>query len=232
MPAPPHQNVSLVIFDLDGTLVDTSQDLTDALNRAMTSAGLPPLTREQVIRLVGDGSRKLVDRAVAAVGGPSDLSPEVAKRFLADYAQHVLVATKPYPGIEDTLTRLRSRQGLHLALYSNKPTKHVHDLLAGLGWDAWFEVVLGGDWGGPKKPAPDGITHIIDSLDLSGVPGVMVGDGSTDQRAGHAAGLSTVAVTWGYRTKRDLEPYEPDVFCEDPAHLLDAIMGLLDHISR
>ena len=231
MPHTPCRDSRLVVFDLDGTLVDTSQDLTDALNRALDTNGLPPLTREDVISLVGDGSRKLVDRAVAKVGGPAEMAETVALAFLADYARHVLEKTKPYPGIVQAIERLRREPSLHLALYSNKPTRHVLALLKGLGWDSWFEAVLGGDWGGRKKPAPDGLFHIQKLLGLPELCGVMVGDGTTDQEAGKAAGLATIAVTWGYRPKETLAAHDPTAFCEDSTKLAERILALLDSLE-
>jgi len=216
-----------VVFDLDGTLVDTSRDLTDALNRALASLDLPALSRERVVAFVGDGSRKLVDRAVAAVGGPPDMASLVAERFLADYAANVLVATAPYPGIEAALDRLGAQGEVHLCLYSNKPGRHVRELLEGLGWAERFEVVMGGDWGGPRKPAPDGLQHVCNLLGLPCSAGVMVGDGTTDQEAGRAAGLATVAVTWGYRSENQLSGLNPDRLCRSPDHLAEAVIELL-----
>jgi len=208
---------AFVVFDLDGTLVDTSQDLTNALNHALRGAGLAGVTRRQVITLVGEGSRKLVDRAVRSVGGDPALADPVAKDFLDRYRDHVLDETTPYLGVEDVLTSMARNRDL--CLYSNKPGRHVQAILEGLGWSRLFRHVFGGDWGGPRKPAPDGLMELCSRLGRPCAQGIMVGDGLTDVQAGRAAGMGTVAVTYGYRSGEDLTGELPGALCDAPSAL-------------
>jgi len=226
MTAPHDPGLRLVIFDVDGTLVDTSQDLTNALNHALEGTGLSAVTRQQVIAFVGDGSRKLVDRVIRSVGGDLELTDSVAKEFLGWYRDHVLDDTVPYPGIEGVLTDMaRDRD---LCLYSNKPGRHVGAILEGLGWSGHFRYVFGGDWGGPRKPAADGLLEICARFGRPCGEGIMVGDGVTDVRAGQAAGMGTVAVTYGYRSQEDLTQEQPMVLCDSPAmipSLIAAVAG-------
>ncbi len=217
-----------VVFDLDGTLVDSSWDITRSLNAALAEWGLPALSREAVVSFVGDGSRRLVDRAVAAVGGRLEIAPAVAERFLQIYGQHLLEETRPYPGIPELLELLERLETVPLCVCSNKHSQFVDRVLSAMGWQDRFLVALGGDWGGPTKPAPDPLLHIAARLGRHPSEGVMVGDGVTDIEAARAAGFLPLGVAWGYRPKQDLADKGARKIFDSPKTLGDYLENILD----
>lgn len=198
---------AFVIFDLDGTLVDTREDIAAAVNAGLTACGLPTAEEAQITSFVGDGVGRLVDRTVRAVGGDVALAPQVVEHLMAFYRVHPVVHTRPYPGLEALLA---SWQGRDLAVASNKPTELCRAVLAILGLTGPFREVLGADWGGPKKPAPDVLVHLADRLGRGPSEGVMVGDSVGDLEAGRGAGMATVAALYGFRPRQELLAAGPD----------------------
>ena len=187
-----------VIFDLDGTLIDSLPDLAVAINKTLADWDRPPLDPAAGGDRVGDGAGVLVGRAFAARGGLP--APEVApflRRFLDHYEPHAADLTRPWPGVVETLERLRAR-GIALAVCTNKPTRATRDILAALGLDRFFAVVVGGDDTPALKPDP---THVRTALDRLGVgPGeaAMVGDSLNDVLAAKGAQVPVVVVSFGY----------------------------------
>lgn len=183
------------VFDLDGTLVDSAPDLHAALDRLMASRGLPGFVRPEVIRMVGDGARALVERAFAARGQPFD--PAALDSFLQDYTAHAAVETAPFPGIVESLDALRAA-GWRLAVCTNKPVAAARELLGALGLLDRFAAVGGGDSYPVRKPDPG---HLLATLrDASGDEegAVMIGDHRNDVAAAAGAGLPCVFAAWGY----------------------------------
>jgi len=201
--------IRFVILDLDGTLVDSAPDLHAASNRVLAEAGRAALDLETVKRFIGDGVRKLVERAFAATGPalePAALDLATA-RFTTLYEAAATVLTRPYDGVPETLARLRAA-GLRLAVCTNKPLAAAGIVLRELGLASLIDGVSGGDSVAHRKPHPD---HVRDALRrIGGGSAVgsdraaMVGDNEHDIAAGKAAGLATVAVTYGYAR----QPYE------------------------
>lgn len=187
-----------VVFDLDGTLIDSAPDVRAALNRLLAEEGRPQLTLAQVQELVGEGARALIERAWAATGTPA-AEAEVSglvERYLAHYraapADHTLV----YDGVVTMLEALRAG-GARLGICTNKPHRMTEIVLAALGLDRHFDAVLGGDF--PRRK-PDG-EHILETLrrmGAEGLPALYVGDSITDVAAARDARLPVVAVDWGY----------------------------------
>ncbi|MDY0003619.1 MAG: HAD-IA family hydrolase [Polyangia bacterium] len=210
---------TFVVFDLDGTLCDTRGDIADAVNFGLAAQGLPPTGSEVITGFVGDGVGRLVDRVVEHVGGPLSLAPEVARALLAYYRDHPVVHTRPYPEVTRTLATLVDLTGRGLALASNKPTDLCEVILSHFGWRSMFSAVLGADWGGPRKPAPDVLWRLASLLGQPPEAGVMVGDSLMDLAAGRAAGLATVAALYGYRPPEELLAAKPDAAIEAPAEL-------------
>lgn len=208
-----------ILFDLDGTLVDSIADLRTALNTILAEDGRPPLTPEQVRAFVGDGARVLVQRAYGKTGGlPATEAgmQELVARFLAAYDGCLLEHTKPYEGVVDVLNALRAR-GSALAVCTNKPGRATRRILDGLRLADRFACVLGGDDVPRKKP--DG-GHLLSALGQLGVTpdrATMVGDGPNDVLSGRAAGIRTIAVAWGYS---DATTLGADLVAETPAQLL------------
>lgn len=187
--------VRTLVFDLDGTLVDSVPDLADAARRMLARRGLPTVSDAEVTAMVGDGAAVLVRRVLAHAGTVPDDTAQ--GEFLADYTAHAAVRTLPYPGVADGLARLRDA-GWRLAVCTNKPLEPARHLLAALGLLELFVAVTGGDSFAVRKPDPD---HVRQTLALAGgVAGraVMVGDSAHDVTAGHGAGLRTIHAAWGY----------------------------------
>jgi phosphoglycolate phosphatase len=188
---------ALVLFDLDGTLVDTAPDIARALAAALAGTGVPPLSLENVKRMVGDGARELIRRALAAV--PSDATREQAAfdRFLASYRENLCVASRLYPGVVEGLAALRG-DGAALAVVTNKPGDLARSLLGTLGIARSFQAIIGDGDGFPRKPDPAAATSVLAKLRASPERTVVVGDGLPDMRLARALGATAVAATWGY----------------------------------
>jgi phosphoglycolate phosphatase len=185
------------IFDLDGTLVDSAPDLHAAINRQMAARGLSGFALPEIVAMVGDGARALVERALAARGKPFDAA--ALEAFLADYTAHAAVETRPYPGILATLETLEAR-GWRLAVCTNKPEQAAREVLAALDLARFFAAVGGGDSYPTRKPDP---AHVLATLrDAGGDPAhaVMIGDHHNDIAAAEAAGIPAIFAAWGYGT--------------------------------
>jgi phosphoglycolate phosphatase len=217
---PAFQNRRAVLFDLDGTLVDSSGDLTETVSRIFEDCGLDAPDRSEVVRWVGDGAAVLLERAFASrqTAPPAD----VMERFRTHHDACLLLTTRPYDGIPELLERLaRDRE---LAVVTNKPTEFAERVVEGTGLARWFRAVLGPERVPERKPSG---RHVLAALELLGRPpreAVMVGDGPTDLRSGRAAGAATAGVLWGYRSREELEAEEPDALAGDVAGL-GALLG-------
>lgn len=198
---------AVVAFDMDGTLIDSAADIGAAVNRMRVSFGLAPLPRESVVRMVGNGARVLVARALADTPG-ADLD-EAFRRYRREYDTHLIDETRLYPGVPDGLEALRAA-GFRLAIYTNKPYKSTCFILKGLGVDAFFPVVVGADSGFPLKPEPDALYHILKETGTDAAMSWMVGDNWTDIDSGRAAGVRTAYCTYGYGAP---DRNRPDAVC-------------------
>ena len=184
-----------LVLDLDGTLVDSVPDLTDALNRLMAARRLPGFTEPEVMRLVGDGAPALVERAFAA----RERAPDAAALgdFLADYGANAAVRTRAFPGVPETLRTL-AEAGWRLAVCTNKPEAPARLLLAALGLDGFFAAIGGGDSFPVRKPDP---RHLLATLHAAGgAPerAAMAGDHHNDMLAAAGLGMPAIFAAWGY----------------------------------
>jgi phosphoglycolate phosphatase len=183
----------LLVFDLDGTLVDSKVDLANAVNVAIESFDLPPLPNPVIYSYVGDGASALILRALPPE--KADLLPEVLDRFLAYYRRHLLDTTRAYPGV---VGALRKWAGIYrMAVLTNKGVEMTQEILSGLSLDGYFFEVRGGDSFGTKKPDPEGLLHILREAGIESQDAIMVGDSRNDVQAGRAAGTVTCGVTYG-----------------------------------
>ena len=210
---------AVVAFDMDGTLIDSAGDIGAAINRMRVSFGLKELPRESVVRMVGNGARVLVARALADTPG-MDLD-EAFRRYRYEYDTHLIDETRLYPGVPEGLEALKSA-GFHLAVFTNKPYKSTLFILKGLGIDAFFPVVVGADSGFPLKPEPDALHHILKETAAEAAGSWMVGDNWTDIDSGHAAGFRTAYCAWGYGAP---DKYQPDVVCASMDAVKTAIIS-------
>lgn len=183
----------LLVFDLDGTLVDSKEDLANAVNVALESFDLPPLPHPLIYSYVGDGASALIQRALPKE--KDGLLPEVLDRFLAYYRRHLLDTTRAYPGV---VGALRKWAGIYrMAVLTNKGLAMTREILSGLSLDGHFFEVRGGDSFGTKKPDPEGLLHILREAGVGAGETIMVGDSRNDVLAGRAAGAVTCGVTYG-----------------------------------
>ncbi len=210
------RGVRLVVFDLDGTLIDSARDLAAAVNAMLghLAPGSEPLSDEAVRAFVGDGARKLVGRSLA--GREIQIPLETALPiFLEAYRHCMLERTRLYPGVREALDALR---GTHtLAVLSNKPGEMSRAILAGLGVADRFACIYGGD-DVPKKPDPAGLLQLVRELDVSPSDTLMVGDSANDIRTGRAAGVRTVGVSYGF-DPQGTEAEKPDALLANLAEL-------------
>lgn len=186
----------LAVLDLDGTLVDSLDDLHASVNHALAAVGLPPRTREEVHGFVGEGARLLLARAA---GDREDLVEPALAAWRPHYEAHCLDRTVAYPGIPALL----AGAGRALAVHTNKPGALARKILDGLGLLSRFAVVLGGDEA-PRKPDPTGLREIMVRAGATAAETVFIGDSRVDVRTGLAAGVPMVAVTWGFGTRAEL----------------------------
>jgi phosphoglycolate phosphatase len=195
------------VFDLDGTLVDSLQDLADSANALLVECGRSPLASDAIGRMVGDGAATLVSRAFAATGGSPP--PDALARFLAIYDAKLLTFTRPYPGIPEALEALAARSTV--AVLTNKPLGATRQILRGLDLDRHFrpEHVLGGDGPFPRKPDPAALQHLIRLAGATASAAVLVGDSVVDARTGRSAGVAVCLARYGFGF-RSFPPSELD----------------------
>jgi len=205
-----------VVYDLDGTLVDSRGDLADSVNAMLEALGLARRQDEIIWSFIGEGAERLVRRSL----GPAHehLLPEALKSWRAEYARRLLVKTRPYPGISKLLKVPPATRGV----LTNKPGGFSREILQGLGMLGSFQAVIGGDEA-PRKPEPEGLLALCRALGSDPAGTLLVGDSTVDIATGHAGGVSVCAVTWGLGTREALSAASPDYLCETP----DEVAALL-----
>ncbi len=191
--------IKLIIFDLDGTLVDSSVDIANAINYAIEPYGINPITVKETISLVGEGITMLIEKLVKSHESEvrSNISKDVLiDRFLEHYSAHLVDNTTVYHGVKETLEQLNSYKK---AVISNKREVLSVKTLDNLGLLKYFDLVAGSDTTSEKKPSPQPILYVLSKLNITPREAVIVGDSNFDIEAGRAAGIKTIAVTYGYR---------------------------------
>jgi len=187
--------VRLLVFDLDGTLVDSSRDLAAAVNAALVRVAprAPAIPLEVVVSFVGEGARLLVERSLRHAG--LDLAPEaVLPVFFETYAERLLDTTRLYPGVAEALDALA---GLRLAVLTNKPGPFSRTILEGLGVSGRFARIWGYGDVPARKPDPAGLVRLVEELGVTAADTWMIGDSTIDVRTARAAGIRVAGVTWG-----------------------------------
>ncbi|MBR3937221.1 MAG: HAD-IA family hydrolase [Bacteroidaceae bacterium] len=194
----------LVIFDLDGTLLNTIDDLGTAANHTLAELGLPQHTLDEYRLMVGNGMRKLIMRALPQDKASDDaFIDSTLKQFLEYYAAHIDVYTKPYPGIPELINTL-STDGYKLAVASNKIQAGAEKLIAEFFPDIPFVAVMGNSPLYPLKPDAAVVEYIMDKAGTDRAHTVMVGDSGTDIQTARNAGIPIIAVSWGFRPRHEL----------------------------
>lgn len=218
-----------VIFDLDGTLVDSAPDIAFAANCALADLGLAPREAEEVRGFIGNGAEKLIHRCLTGVlDGVAEAArfEEAYRAFQSHYQANLSVRTVIYPGVVETLSALRD-DGYALACVTNKPARFTEPLLAALELAPFFSVTLSGDSLPVKKPDPAPLLHTLERLCVPPANGAMVGDSMADLRAGRAAGTAVFCVSYGYSPHVDLREHGPDALVDHFGELLALLRARL-----
>lgn len=214
-------NIKAVVFDLDGTLLNTLTDLAASSNRALVQMGRPTRTVDEVKSFIGNGARLLCNRLVG-LDAPEETVSECLRLFQADYNIHLNDNTAPYPGIMNMLETLRDN-GVACAVVSNKydaATRAICKLYFG----DLIPVTIGEGNGISKKPCPDGTNKALELMGVSAEEALYVGDSDTDVETAHNANLFCVGVTWGFRSRQVLEMAGAESIIDQPDELLDIIL--------
>jgi phosphoglycolate phosphatase len=210
------KKIDLIIFDLDGTLIDSLDDLANATNHMLLSLGRTAVTRDQVRGYVGQGARRLVEKALPAA--TADEIERGLSLFLDYNEEHIVDRTCLYPEVLETLTALREA-GLSLAVVSNKNVALCTKVLTTLAADGFFDCVIGADSLAERKPSPEPLLKVLRDLGVRPERAVMVGDSINDIAAGQAAGMATIGCTYGYGDLAEIE---------DADFLIDSLPELLE----
>ncbi len=212
----------LAVFDMDGTILDTLEDLKDSTNFALEKCGYPTRSYDEVRRFVGNGIRKLIERAV-----PEGLTVEQIDRvhevFTEHYKVHCADKTKAYDGIKPLLEKLRA-SGVKTAVVSNKADYGVQELCKEY-FDGLFDYAVGEREGIRRKPAPDAVNEALRVLGIDKSEAVYIGDSDVDFETAKNAELPCISVLWGFRDEEFLREKGATLFVRDPAEIYDIIMA-------
>ncbi|MFQ5330336.1 MAG: HAD family hydrolase [Thermodesulfobacteriota bacterium] len=202
----------LLIFDLDGTLIDSSEDIAWSVNRTLERLGIVPLPHGVILSYIGWGVKMLLEQALPE--DRKELLNEAKGIFLDLYSRHLTVKTRPYPGVEETLHDLHGR-GLKMAIVTNKPVAFTREILDTLSLTPLFTPILGGDSVRRKKPHPESAETVLRSHSLSPAYALFIGDSRIDIETGKAACIDTIGAAYGFRGRGELEDAGAD-------HIIDA----------
>lgn len=214
-----------LIFDLDGTLVNSIYDLGDSVNLALSAHGLPEHTYDEYELFVGNGTRMLISRALPPDIRGTELENTVFEEFSALYEKNCLNKTAPYDGIPQCL-RILKQMGAKLAVASNKPEEFSKRIVHSLFGDELFSVIAGSKDGIPKKPQPDIIEGILSKLSAQKNECVLIGDSDVDVQTARNAGIPCIGCSWGFRGRKCLEDAGCDIIIDTPYELENALCCL------
>lgn len=214
-------SMKAAVFDLDGTLLDTLEDLYRSVNRALVHFGLPERTKEEVRAFLGNGVEMLMARAVPE-GRENSLFLPCLQYFKEDYARHSLDYTAPYPGIVPLLQNLKAR-GITCAVVSNKFDAAVKDLVHHF-FDGLIFFARGESAAVRPKPAPDTVLAVLKEMQVSPKDAVYIGDSDVDIRTAENCGIPCISVLWGFRTKEFLQKCGASFFAREPEEVLAGIL--------
>ena len=208
-------SVDLLIFDLDGTLIESKWDIAHSVNFTLSALGLPERPIEEIFGFVGDGVKRLLRLAVGE--GNQEQFEEALKVFRGHYLEHCLDRTNFYPGIEPMLEHFAHKPK---AIATNKSIEYTRVIVNGLG-QQHFTYMVGGDNGFGLKPEPGMLLHIINKMGASKERTILVGDSTNDINGGHNAGIRVCAVGYGMGNREKMEACKPDWFIEKPEQLME-----------
>lgn len=202
-------SIRALIFDLDGTLIDSKQDLIRSVNAMLAETGREPLHEDTVSSYIGHGAPRLVARALGN-GATEEECDRALKFFLAHYDEHKLDSTRAYPGVAEGLEELRE---FPMAVLTNKPVRVSRKILDGLGLAKYFRAIYGGNSFETKKPDPLGVKKILEEFSATPPEALLVGDSEVDVQTARNAGMLAAAVNYGFGT-HDRETYPADIYLD------------------
>jgi phosphoglycolate phosphatase len=214
--------MDLLIFDLDGTLIDSKLDLAHAVNAARAHMGLGPIEHEIVYSYVGNGAPVLIRRALGRDASQSDVQ-RALDYFLAYYREHMLDYTVLYPGVRESLERLLEAR-VQMAVLTNKPVRISQAILDGLGVGGHFLRIYGGNSFEQKKPSPVGVQKLMEESGIGRDRTMVVGDSSVDVQTARNANVKVCGVTYGFQPET-FQEYPPDILVDRMEELADRVIG-------
>jgi phosphoglycolate phosphatase len=214
------ENVRALIFDLDGTLIDSERDLALSVNATLEYLGRPALDQERIASYVGRGAAKLIEQSLG-VGSSAEECKAGLAYFLSYYREHMLDHTVTYPGVREALAAL---EGLPMAVLTNKPVRFSRDIVKGLGLSKYFRFIYGGNSFETKKPDPAGAHVLLKDLGASANEAMIVGDSEVDVQTARNAGAWACGVTYGLGAK-GLAQYPPDILLDNLVELPAYLVG-------
>lgn len=215
----------LVVFDLDGTLADTLEDLAHSMNTALKSENLPTHPTESYRKFVGNGISNLVKQVVMDRADDEELCKRVKAYFDSYYPEHLCDFTKAYDGMGEVLSEL-SAMSVKTAVHSNKPHAFVPRILESLYPEHEFEIAWGHKECNERKPSPQALVKMMTEICVSKEDTLYVGDSDVDVFTAHNAGVKVCGVEWGFRGKEELESAGADFIAKDAKNLIDIIKGI------
>lgn len=213
-----------ILFDLDGTLIDSAPDLALAINHMLTSIGREPISATIIRSWVGNGASVLVQRGLSGQAQiADDLDPDLLAKalaiFLEFYAQNLCIDTVTYPHVRSTLKILKAK-GYQLAIVTNKPFDFIQPILDGLELNGLFELLIGGDTLEKRKPDPLPLHYSCEKLGVTVDQCVMIGDSKNDILAANAANMQSIGLSYGYNYGEDINEHNPDISFDDFADII------------
>ncbi len=226
-------NKQLLMFDFDGTLIDSVPDLADATNAMLQQLGKSTYSLDTIKKWVGNGAGMLVERALSGSVEIHDnlLAADVEQAvslFYEAYAAHDSSKTTVYPDVDSGLRQLKEA-GYTLALVTNKPIRFVPEILDSLNWTPLFDMVLGGDSLPVKKPDPAPLLHVCETLKFERAQAVMIGDSINDIYAGQQANIDTIGLSYGYNYGKDISESNPNLIFNNFADLIEFLLKNNNH---
>lgn len=214
---------NIIIFDMDGTILNTLDDLAASVNYALRRMGWPARGKDEIRKALGNGVKVLIEKSLPPEAAPEEVLKCVAE-FKAYYSKNMYVKTAPYPGIKELFEALKAR-GCRLAVVSNKFDSAVKEL-CDIYFKGIFEVAIGESPEVRKKPAPDSVFKALKELKADKKDAVYIGDSEVDYNTALNSGLPCICVTWGFRDAAELEKLGAKFFAKTPAQVLDLIETL------
>lgn len=204
------KEMDLFLFDLDGTLIDSTQDIANAVNFTLERLGEPQLTETMILQNVGDGVLHLLRKSI--VENHQHRVEEAVSIFRSRYGEHLLDHTKMYSGVKEILEYF---SGKNKAVITNKPERYLDPIFRGLGIQHQIDCAIGGDGTRVPKPSAEPVREMLSHFHVKQARVVMIGDSPVDMETGKLGGVLTCAVTYGYRSREELEKAEPDYMIDD-----------------